>query len=203
MFNVQFLFLTSILYFQLSICTGQTSNEFPAFANTRTLYAIKTILTKPCQVNRFLKYFLILTCFLFFHFYDFAQTPNFSGTWVLNFQKSKLEDKNNGLTGQVFIIKQEGEKFSLKIIHIYGDKKRKIGYSMLADGKTRRMKIIFNGKLEKKENGLQATMWRKNYSNIVNYKFGTNQNELIADEIFTGRPKNHHSIWVFDREISK
>lgn len=132
-----------------------------------------------------------------------AQTPNYTGTWVLNFEKSKLQDKTDGLTGQIFIIKQEGDKFSLKIYHIYGDKKKKIGFRMLADGKTRRVKIIFKGKLEQKENGLQATMWRKNYLNIVNYKFGTNQNELIADEVFTGRPKNHHSIWVFDRDKSK
>ena len=74
---------------------------------------------------------------------------------------------------------------------------------MLADGKTRKVKIIFKGKLEQKENGLQVTMWRKNYLNIVNYKFGITQNELIADEVFTGKPKNHHSIWVFDREITK
>ena len=133
----------------------------------------------------------------------FGQTPNFSGAWILNFEKSKLEDKTDGLTGQMFIIKQEGDKFSLKIFHIYGDKKKKIGFRMLADGKTRRVKIIFKGKLEQKEKGLQATMWRKNYLNIVNYKFGTNQNEFIADEVFTGRPKNHHSIWVFDREVSK
>ena len=133
----------------------------------------------------------------------FGQIPNFSGTWILNFEKSKLEDKTDGLTGQMFIIKQEGDKFSLKIYHIYGDKKKKIGFRMLADGKTKRVKIIFKGKLEQKENGLQATMWRKNYLNIVNYKFGTNLNELIADEVFTGRPKNHHSIWVFDREVLK
>ena len=133
----------------------------------------------------------------------FGQVPNFSGTWTLNFEKSKLEDKTDGLTGQMFIIKQEGEKFSLKIIHVYGDKKKKIGFRILADGKTRRVKIIFKGKLEQKENGLQATMWRKDYLNIVNYKFGTNQNELIADEVFTGRPKNHHSIWVFDKEVLK
>ena len=133
----------------------------------------------------------------------FSQTPNYTGTWVLNLEKSKLEDKTDGLTAQMFIIKQEGEKFSLKIYHIYGDKKKKIGFRMLADGKTRRVKIIFKGKLEQKENGLQATMWRKNYLNIVNYKFGTNPNELIADEVFTGRPKDHHSIWVFDREIPK
>ena len=133
----------------------------------------------------------------------FGQAPNFSGTWILNFEKSKLEDKNDGLTGQMFIIKQDGDKFSLKILHIYGDKKKKIGFRMLADGKTRRVKIIFKGKLEQKGNGLQVTMWRKNYLNIVNYKFGTNQNEFIADEVFTGRPKNHHSIWIFDREILK
>ena len=133
----------------------------------------------------------------------FGQIPNFSGTWILNFEKSKLEDKTDGLTGQMFIIKQEGEKFSLKIYHIYGDKKKKIGFRMLADGKTRRVKILFKGKLELKESSLQATMWRKNYLNIVNYKFGINQNEFIADEVFTGRPKNHHSIWVFDREIPK
>ena len=133
----------------------------------------------------------------------FGQIPNFSGTWILNFEKSKLEDKTDGLTGQMFIIRQEGEKFSLKIYHIYGDKKKKIGFRMIADGKTRKVKIIFKGKLEQKENGLQATMWRKNYLNIVNYTFGTTQNEFIADEVFTGRPKNHHSIWVFEREVLK
>ena len=135
----------------------------------------------------------------------FAQTPNYTGTWVLNFEKSKLDksDNLNGLTGQIFVIKQDGNKFSLKIYHIYGDKKKKIGFRMLADGKTRRVKILFKGKLEQKESSLQATMWRKNYLNSVNYKFGTNQNELVADEVFTGRPKDHHSIWVFDREIPK
>ena len=135
----------------------------------------------------------------------FAQTSNFTGTWVLNFEKSKLDksDNLNGLTGQIFIIKQDRNKFSLKIYHIYGDKKKKIGFRMLADGKTRRVKVLFKGKLEQKESSLQATMWRKNYLNSVNYKFGTNKNELVADEVFTGRPKDHHSIWVFDREIPK
>ena len=151
------------------------------------------------------KFIFTLLGLIAFHFYGFTQTPNFSGTWVLNFEKSQLDktDNLNGLTGQIFVIKQDGNKFSLKIYHIYGDKKKKIGFRMLADGKTRRVKIIFKGKLEQKENRLQVTMWRKNYLNSVNYKFGTNQNEFIADEVFTGRPKNHHSIWVFDREIPK
>ena len=148
---------------------------------------------------------LVLTTIILIAFNSslFGQVPNFSGTWKLNFEKSKLEDNSDGLTGQLFVIKQEGNKFSLKIYHIYGDKTKKIGFKMKADGKTRRVKLIFKGKLEQKENGLQATMWRKNYLNIVNYKFGVNQNELIADEVYTGRPKNHHSIWVFDKEVLK
>lgn len=148
---------------------------------------------------------LLLLLGIMFQYQIFAQVPDFTGTWKLNFEKSKLDTTDNlkGLTSQLFVIKQEADKFSLKIYHLYGDKKRKIGFRMQADGKTRTVKLIFKGKLEQKENSLQATMWRKNYLNAVNYKFGANQNELVADEVFTGRPKDHHSIWVFDRELEK
>jgi hypothetical protein len=133
----------------------------------------------------------------------FAQTPNYTGTWVLNLEKSTLEHPPEGLTSSVFIIKQEGNKFRLTIYHVFGDKKKKISFKMTADGKTRKVKILFKAKLEPTENSLRATLWRKNFSNIVNYRFGNNQNEFIADEIFTGKPQDHHSIWVFDREIPK
>ncbi|MBS1733890.1 MAG: hypothetical protein JST02_11400, partial [Bacteroidetes bacterium] len=71
-----------------------------------------------------------------------GQIPNLTGTWILSFEKSNLDknDNLNGLTGQIFVIKQVDQKFSLKIYHIYGDKKKKIGFRMLADGKTRRVK---------------------------------------------------------------
>ncbi len=133
----------------------------------------------------------------------FAQTPNYSGTWVLNLEKSKLEHRPDGLTSSVFIIKQEGDKFRLTRYHIIGEKKKKISFKMTADGKTRKVKMLFKGKLEKKENNLQVTLWRKNFSNIVNYKLGDTQNEFIADEVFTGKPQNYHNIWVFEREIPK
>lgn len=131
----------------------------------------------------------------------FAQTANYTGTWILNLEKSKLEHQPKGLTGSIFIIKQEGDKFSLTRYHVFGNRKKKISFKMVADGKTRTVKLLFNSKLEQKENSLLATLWRKNFSNIVNYKFGNNENEFIADEIFTGRPQNHHNIWVFDREV--
>lgn len=154
------------------------------------------------MINKF-KILLIIIGLTVLQFQVFAQMPDFTGTWVLNFEKSKLEHQANGFTGSIFMIKQDGDNFSLTRYHLFGDKKNKISFKMVADGKTRRVKILFKGKLEKKENSLQATLWRKNFLNIVNYKFGNNQNEFVADEVFTGRPQNHHSIWVFDREISK
>jgi hypothetical protein len=141
--------------------------------------------------------------FLLFSFMAFSQASDFTGTWILNMEKSKLEDPAEGLTGSIFKIRQDGDQFKLKIYHLFGDKKRKIGFKMLADGKQRRVKLIFKGKLEKKEDGLLATLVRKDFLNIVHYKFGASQNELIADEVFTGKPRDHHSIWVFDREIPK
>ena len=133
----------------------------------------------------------------------FAQAPDYTGTWLLNLEKSALEHLPDGLTSSVFIIKQEGDKFSLTRYHIFGEKKKKISFKMTADGKTRRVKLLFKGKLEWKGNALQATLWRKNFLNIVDYKFGNNQNEFIADEVFTGNQKTHHNIWVFDRDHSK
>lgn len=133
----------------------------------------------------------------------FSQKPNFSGTWQLNLNKSNLENKPAGLTSSVFIIKQEGDVFRLTRYHISGEKKRKISFKLKADGKTRRIKLFFRGKLEWKDNTLQASLWNKGFSNIVTYKFGKDTNEFIADEVYKGRPQDHHNIWIFDKESVK
>lgn len=146
---------------------------------------------------------LLITALVLHQSQIFAQTPNYTGTWVLNLEKSQLESQPEGLTSTVFILNQDGDKFKLTRYHIFGDKKKKISFKMVADGKTRKLKILFKGKLERKENNLQATLWRKNFLNIVNYKFGTNQDEFIADEVFTSKSHNHHNIWVFERDGSK
>src|SRR6185312_12732648 len=87
---------------------------------------------------------------LAYHIQISAQTPNYTGTWVLNFEKSTLDHRPDGLTSSVFIVKQEGDKFKLTRYHIFGEKKKKISFKMKADGKTRRVKMLFRGKLERK-----------------------------------------------------
>jgi hypothetical protein len=132
-----------------------------------------------------------------------TQKPNYTGTWILNLDKSILESRPEGLTSSIFIIKQEGDEFKLSRYHIFGEKKKKISFTMTSDGKTRSLKLLFNGKLEWKEDTLVASIWRKNFENIVNYRFGDSQDEFIADEVYTGNPKSHHNLWVFDRNKTK
>jgi hypothetical protein len=150
-----------------------------------------------------LKALLTILCFWVFTAQIIAQTPNYTGTWVLNLEKSQLESPPKGLTSSLFIIKQEGDKFKLKRYHIFGSKKKKISFKMVSDGKTRRVKVLFKGKLEWKDSNLQASIWTKGFSNIVNYKFGNNQNEFIADEVYSSKPHNYHNIWVFEKDNSK
>lgn len=132
----------------------------------------------------------------------FAQKPDFTGTWTLNLEKSSLESRSEGFTGSVFIIRQEGDIVKLTRYHFYGEKKNKLSFKMIADGKTRSVKILFKGKLEWQGDNLVSTLWRKHFSNIVTYHFGSNPQEFIADEVFKGYPKDHHNIWVFDKDTS-
>lgn len=143
----------------------------------------------------------VLTLLVLFSSNSNAQTPNFSGTWVLNMEKSKLDHPNEGLTSSIFVIKQVGDHFRLTIYHIYGEKKKRIRFKMNADGKTRSVKLIFKGRLEKTPTGLKSSLFRKNFSNVVDYSFGANENEFVADEVFKGLPRDHHSIWVFDKKL--
>ena len=149
-----------------------------------------------------IKRLLLALTLLVFQVTTFAQKNNYTGTWILNLEKSKLEHRPAGLTKSIFIIKQEGDQFKLTRYHIFGDKKKKISFTMTADAQTRRIKLLFKGKLEWKDDNLQASLWRKNFSNIVNYKFGATHNEFIADEVFKGLPQDHHNIWVFDRQTA-
>lgn len=149
-----------------------------------------------------MKYFLqsaVIAIFSLFVLFSSAQQADYSGTWILNLAKSKLEDQSKDFTGSKFIISQKINDFKLTRYHFYGEKKNKLSFHMTADGDTRRIKLLFKGKLEWKENNLQATLWRKNFLNVVTYSFGAGRDELIADETFTGLPSDHHNIWVFDR----
>lgn len=132
-----------------------------------------------------------------------AQAPNYTGTWVLNNEKSKIVSRPDGMTSSIFIIKQKGYDFSLTIHHVLGNQQDTIIIKMLSDGKTRKVLSVLDGKLERKKDGLHITLWKENFLDKVTYRFGKDKNEFIADEVLVSDGDNHHNIWIFDRDVSK
>jgi hypothetical protein len=151
-----------------------------------------------------LKIKILLTVFVFLlcQTQAFPQKPNYSGTWKINLQKSKFEAKwTNGLTDGEFKIIQVGDKFKWSRYFIIKGKKSKMRLNMIADGKVRRKKFfLFKTKLEWQSDTLKVKIWRNGFSDVVEYKFGENENELIIDEVFIGRPQDYHNHYVLDKQ---
>lgn len=145
--------------------------------------------------TRFLVILFVLTATV-----AFTQKPDYSGTWVLNLEKSRLTSPHSPkITKTVFIIEQQGDNFTLTRYQYRGEKKRKFKVKMTADGQQRKVKLLFNGKVEWLAETLRASLWNKGFSNVVSYSFGTSRDEFIADETFTSAKTNYHNYWVFDR----
>lgn len=151
-------------------------------------------------MNTTIKILLALIGLFFCQSLIFAQTPNYSGTWVLNNDRSKIQSRPDGMTSSIFIVKQKGNDFSLTIHHVFGNQQDTIVIKMLSDGKTRKVLSVLDGKLERKKDGLHITLWKKGFLDKVTYKFGKDKNEFLADEVLVSDSDNHHNIWVFDRE---
>ena len=97
------------------------------------------------------KIILVLTGLFFYQFQILAQTSNYSGTWVLNNEKSKIVSRPDGMTSSIFIIKQKGNDFSLTIHHVFGNQQDTIIIKMVSDGKPRKVLGVLDGKLERKK----------------------------------------------------
>ena len=147
---------------------------------------------------------LLLLSFLFFYLSPvFAQSPDFSGTWVINKEKSKILSWPKGMTSTVFIISQKADSFQLIIHHVFGAQQDTLVIKLVADGGTQKVLGILEGKLERVKGGLHAELWKSDFSDKVTYTFGKDNNEFIADEVLASKTDNHHNIWVFDRDRSK
>jgi hypothetical protein len=132
----------------------------------------------------------------------FSQKPDYSGIWKINLQKSKFEAKwADGLTDGEFKIIQSGNKFKWSRYFITNGKKTKMGLNLKADGKVRRIKfLLFKSKLEWQGDNLKAKIYRKGFSDVVYYKFGETENELVIDEVFVGRPQDYHNHYVLAKQ---
>ncbi len=100
-----------------------------------------------------------------------------------------------------FKIIQDGDKFKWSRYFIIKGKKSSIRLNMIADDKVRRKKFfLFKTKLEWRGDNLRVKIWRNGFSDVVEYKFGETENELIIDEVFVGRPQDYHNHYVLEKQ---
>jgi len=107
---------------------------------------------------------VILSATLLFNLYpSLVQTPNYSGIWILNNEKSKIPSRTEGMTGSIFIIEHKGNNFSITIHHQFDRLQDTIVIKMISDGITRKVLDVLEGKLEQKKDGLHITLWKKDF----------------------------------------
>lgn len=133
--------------------------------------------------------------------------PDFSGTWILNLAKSKLEMEAPEKT--VFVIDHREPSFKLTRTHHWkGETKPDTWtFEITTDGKEKYGKekdleywtrvywlddeLVLDMKLKSGE---------KKGTNVVHYRLTDGGKTFIAAEWFHLSGHNHHNLWVFDRQ---
>jgi hypothetical protein len=130
--------------------------------------------------------------------------PDFSGTWIFNPGKSRLE--MTAPTKSVFVIEHQDPKFKVTRTHTWGERSDTLSFEFATDGEehywkqgdweswTRmtwlREELVLD--MEISDRGEQGT-------NVVHYRLTDNGKTFVAAEWFHMPKQQHHNLWVFDR----
>lgn len=130
--------------------------------------------------------------------------PDFSGTWVFNPGRSRLE--MTAPTKSTFVIEQMDQVFKLTRTHTWGEKLDTLSFEVAIDGNEHysqvgevetwsRMywmgeELVLNSRIAYR--GEEGT-------NVVHYRLADKGATLIAAEWFHMPTEQHHNYWVFER----
>ncbi len=159
--------------------------------------------------------FIALVLFCVFHtlYAQSERRPNFTGTWILNPQKSKLESENPPIASK-FIIQHRDPRWRLKRTHIYRDGMHNTwSITLTTDGKHEAVQHDGSG-----GQAITRMYWDGNVlvldmrltdargltgSNVVRYSLSTDGKTMTAlehEEYPGGKVTNE---WVFGKEAPK
>jgi hypothetical protein len=140
-----------------------------------------------------------------------AQKPNFSGTWILNLQKSTLEVWDQPIAA-TFIIQHHESEFHLKRTHIYRDGERDTwSHDLITDGRHKEVqnegtirevtRMYWDGDVLVLDMKSTATDGSTG-TNVVRYSLSVDGNTMttIEREDFPGGRRTN--LWVYDREVT-
>ncbi|HMA53377.1 MAG TPA: hypothetical protein VKT17_02900 [Acidobacteriota bacterium] len=133
--------------------------------------------------------------------------PDFSGTWVYNAAKSKLEVRFK-LESAVFSIDHKEPRFKLSRVFVIGGKEDKLEWAMdtdgreqvtVEDGRTVHSRLYWDGDVlvfdvrTVLKDGREAT-------NVVRYTLQDGGRTFVAEEKFRGPALQYDNLWVADRK---
>jgi hypothetical protein len=133
--------------------------------------------------------------------------PDFSGTWVLNLERSRLQ-VDLKLESATFTIEHKDPGFRFSRVFVIDGKEDSLSYSLSTDGREKVMKepgrtttsrLYWDGKvlvLDERTvlgDGREAT-------NVVRYNLIDGGRTLVAEEKFRGPLRKHDNLWVAERK---
>ena len=134
--------------------------------------------------------------------------PDFSGTWIFNPAKSRLE--MTAPTKSIFVIEHRDPIFKLTRTHTRGEHSNTLTFEVTTDGKEHYRKdgdfetwtrmtwmgeeLVLDMKMAYR--GEQGT-------NVVHYRLADGGKTFIAAEWYHMPREQHHNLWVFDRVLEE
>jgi len=130
--------------------------------------------------------------------------PNFTGTWIFNHAKSKLEIAAPDET--IFVIDHRDPVFRISRTHVARERRDTFTLDLTTDGQTvlaDRGSLRLRSSAHWEGNTLvfdtSFTRSGEDATNVVRYDLVDNGRSLIAEESFRSRSMNYNNVWVLDQ----
>ena len=136
------------------------------------------------------------------------QKPDFSGEWVLNKAKTRLQFPDiTAIDRGSMEIERQGTSFHFKRVFVIGLEKDIYSYELTADGKETttkegQRKIVsksyWDGDALVYDTRIHAP--EGDATNVVHYRLKEDGQILEAEEHFRGPKHKHDNVWIFERK---
>ena len=132
---------------------------------------------------------------------------DFSGTWIFNAEKSRLE--MTAPTKSIFVIEHQEPKFKVTRTHTFGEESNTLSFEFTTDGKEHYWKegeweswTRMNWLGEELVLDMKIAYLGDEGTNVVHYRLAEEGKTLVAAEWYHMPKGQHHNLWVFERAPS-
>lgn len=138
-----------------------------------------------------------------------AEKPDFSGTWIFNAQKSRLQVPAM-LESGIFTIDHREPVFRFSRVFVIGGREDALSYELTTDGRekiekladrTITSRLYWDGDALVLKNRIVLLDGREAI-NTVRYKLLNDGRMFVAEEEFRGPLRKHDNLWVADLKAS-